>query len=353
MIVNARVPLALTALVVLALPSAARSDPQKVGYPSSIAAIGDSITKAYNTERRPFTDGPAYSWSTGTRGAVQSAYLRILAANPLVRERRANVAKDGARMRDLVTQVGTAIPVRPDYLTIMLGANDVCRPSEAAMTPVTLFRSQLEAGMRMLSARLPDARIQVVSIPDVHRLWSLFRGSLVARTVWRLGGICASLLQRPGSTAKADETRRAGVRGRTMALNRQLSEVCAQYIHCRYDSGAVYGTQFAKGDVSSRDYFHPSRTGQAKLAAIVWGATFDFRDTTAPVSVPLVAPAVGGVSVSFTAADDKGVAGVEYRLGGGAWSRYTTPVLVASGQTIEHRAVDVNGNIEASRLLIA
>ncbi len=348
-----RLGLTVTTIVIaLATAGPAWPDPGKVGYPSSIAAIGDSITKAYNTERRPFTDGPAYSWSTGTRGTVQSAYLRILGANPLIRDRRVNAAKDGARMRDLEAQAAAVVPQRPDYVTIMLGANDVCRPNEAAMTPAALFRSQLETGVRVLSAALPDARIQLVSVPDAHRLWSLFRGSLVARTVWRIGKICQSLLARPESTAKADAARRARVRARTAALNRQLSEVCAQYIHCRYDGGAVHRTAFAKGDVSSRDYFHPSRTGQAKIAAIVWGATFDFRDTTAPVSVPLAAPGVGGTSVSFTAADDKGVAGVEYRVGAVAWSRYTAPIMLPPGQTLEHRAVDVNGNIEASRLLI-
>ncbi len=45
------------------------------------------------------------------------------------------------------------------------------------------------------------------------------------------------------------------------------------------------------------------------------------------------------------------VTGVEYRVGTGAWARYTRPVPLASGATITWRAVDVNGNSEATQTL--
>lgn len=352
---RARLPrllaLVAPAALVLGAAPAALAEPAVVGYPNSIAAIGDSITKAYNTEHRPFTDGPAYSWSTGTRGAVQSAYLRILAANPVVREQRANIAKDGAKMSDLLRQAEAAVAGGAEYVTVMLGGNDACRPTEARMTPVARFRAELDAGLRRLSAGLPEARIQVVSVPDVYRLWSLFRGSLVARTVWNVADVCQSLLARPSSNAPPDADRRARVRARTLALNRELRSGCAQFIHCRYDGGAVFSTLFARGDVSSRDYFHPSRTGQAKLATIVWSRTFDFEDAMAPASLATVVPAADGTSVTLNAADDVGLAGIEYRLGG-AWLRYRAAVLLPSGQVLEYRAVDVNGNIEASRVVV-
>lgn len=333
-------------------PAAARAEPPKVGYPASIAAIGDSITRAYNTGRRPFADDPSYSWSTGTRTRVRSAYLRILGANPAIRDRRVNVGRDGARMSDFARQAGLAVAQRPDYVTVMLGSNDVCRSSEAAMTPVARFRGQADAGLRTLSAGLPDARIQVVSIPDVYRLWELFRGSIVARTVWRLGRVCQSLLMRPESTAARDRERRERVRRRTRELNEQLAQACAAFIHCRFDGMAVFRTAFGRSDVSSRDYFHPSRAGQTRLAGIVWGATFDFRDATAPVSLALVTPGAGGTIVTVSATDDRGVAGIEFRLNGGAWTRHDEPELIPTGHTFEYRAVDVNGNIEESRVII-
>jgi len=52
------------ALAIVALPL--RPAPNLSGYPNSLAALGDSITRAFNTGTLPFTDAPANSWSTGT-----------------------------------------------------------------------------------------------------------------------------------------------------------------------------------------------------------------------------------------------------------------------------------------------
>ena len=35
-------------------------------------------------------------------------------------------------------------------------------------------------------------------------------------------------------------------------------------------ANAVFGYQFTPGDVTTLDYFHPSLTGQARLAALTW-----------------------------------------------------------------------------------
>ena len=43
--------------------SAAAPAPNLTGYPNSMAAAGDSITRGYNTGTVPFTDQPGNSWS--------------------------------------------------------------------------------------------------------------------------------------------------------------------------------------------------------------------------------------------------------------------------------------------------
>jgi hypothetical protein len=53
-------------LAVGVLPTRALADTAKMGYPNSMASLGDSITRAYNTGSFPFTDAIANSWSTGT-----------------------------------------------------------------------------------------------------------------------------------------------------------------------------------------------------------------------------------------------------------------------------------------------
>jgi len=54
--------------------------------------------------------------------------------------------------------------------------------------------------------------------------------------------------------------------------------------------------------------------------------------------------------MSVTAIDNAGVSGIEYRVAGGSWTRYVSPVALA-GQTVDVGAVDVNGNIEASQTI--
>ena len=344
--------LLVTTIVALAVSASAGATPAKVGYPNSMAATGDSITRAFNTGTIPFTDAPGNSWSTGTRGTVASHYSRILTANPLISGRRYNNARTGARMVDLPSQVTTVVGEKVEYVTILMGANDVCRSSEAAMTSVSDFRTRFRSALTTLTRGLPDARVYVTSIPDVYRLWFVLKDNYWARLAWRAFGICQSMLANPRSTAQADLDRRARVRQREIDFNTQLAQVCAQYVHCRFDGNTVFNTAFTASDVSTRDYFHPSLAGQTKLARVSWSAGFDFTDVIAPVSTATSTPLASGTSVALTATDNVGLAGIEYRLGDGVYHRYTAPVAVPSGTTLTYRAVDVNGNIEASHALV-
>ena len=316
-----------------------------------MASTGDSITRAFNTCTFPFIDCPSNSWSTGTSSAVNSHYRRILAASPAISGRNRNDAVSGAEMSDLQAQVQRAVGQSVEYVTILMGANDACASSEAGMTPVATYRAQFAAAMATLSAGLPSARICVVSVPDLYRLWQIYHDSFLARTTWTLVGICQSMLARPGSTAQADEDRRLRVRQRVIDYNAQLAAVCAEYVHCRFDGNAAFNANFVRSDVSTRDYFHPSVAGQAKAAAVTWAAGFDFTDAVAPSSSESRTPAAGGTTVEISATDNVGVSGVEYRLGAGAWTRYTGAVTVPSGTTFTWRAVDVNGNVEATHSL--
>ena len=343
--------LLVVVLVALAAAPSAAAESAVVGYPSSMAATGDSITRAFNTCFIPFLDCPPNSWSTGTSSTVNSHYRRILAANPAILGRNHNDAVSGAEMAGLQSQAQRAVSQGVEYVTVLMGANDACASTEAGMTPVATFRAQFAAAMATLSAGLPSARVYVVSIPDVHRLWEIYHGSLAARTTWSLLRICQSLLARPGSTAQADVDRRNRVRQRVIEYNAQLSDVCAAYVHCRFDGNAAFETDFVRSDVSTRDYFHPSVAGQAKAAAVTWAAGFDFNDGAAPVSSASTAPAGGGTSVTIEATDDVAVSGVEYRLGPDAWTRYDGAVTVPAGTVLTWRAVDVNGNVEATQAL--
>lgn len=339
---------ALAAAFVVALLAAApaAAEPEVTGYPSSIASTGDSITRAFNLCFFPFTDCPSASWSTGTNTTVNSHYRRILAVNPPISGRNFNDAVSGADMADLNAQARSAVAQRAQYVTILMGANDVCASSEAGVTDPEVFEQQFRTSMATLSTGLPNARFYVVSIPRVYRLWQALRGNASARFVWTLFGICQSMLANPGSTAPADEQRRLRVDAKNAEFNLRLAEVCAEYVHCRFDNNTVFNYPFTATHVTTRDYFHPSISGQTVLAAETWRVGFNFADATPPASTSSIASGV--VTLQTTSADAKGI---EYRIDAAGWTRYTQPIPLAAGSTITWRAVDVNGNAEATHSL--
>ena len=125
-----------------------------------------------------------------------------------------------------------------------MGANDICHGGVSGMTSVTRFRSDFQSAIRILATDLPDARIQVLSIPDLYRLWQIEKGRFLARTAWRFLHTCDALLQRPQSNAPEDVARRALVRDRLVSFNDVLGDVCAEYVQCTYDGGAAFRTRF-------------------------------------------------------------------------------------------------------------
>jgi lysophospholipase L1-like esterase len=256
--------------VLAAQPASAAATPP----PSSMASLGDSITRGFNACGF-YVDCPSRSYSTGDYSAINSHYLRIRAVNPAINGHALNDARSGAKVQDLPGQAGTAVSQGVQYVTILIGANDACTSSESTMTSVTTYRGYLDTALGKLKAGLPAARVLLVSIPDVKRLWQVGQGNLLARTAWSLFGICQSLLANPTSTAAADVARRDRVRQRVVDFNTQLAQACAAYgSNCLFDGNAVFNYQFTLAQVSGWDYFHPNAGGQRALAQISYAAGF-------------------------------------------------------------------------------
>jgi lysophospholipase L1-like esterase len=253
------------ALCLVALASSAAL----AAYPNSMAATGDSITRAFNTCSFPFTDCPQNSWATGTETAVNSFYLRILERNAGIRGRASNDARSGARMSNLPEQATTAAGQRVEYVVVEMGANDVCTSEEGNMTSVASYRSNFETAMRTLGERLPaGSRISVGSIPNVYQLWSLLHTNGSAVSTWNSLGICQAMLRNATSTSREDEERRLRVQRREVEFNGVLAEVCARYANCQWDNNTGYEYRFEAAEVGTRDYFHPTVRGQASIARI-------------------------------------------------------------------------------------
>jgi lysophospholipase L1-like esterase len=239
--------------------------------PSSMAAIGDSITQAFDV-CCIYGDHPGKSWSTGTDqgDTILSQYERILASNPAIAGNGHNDAVTGATMADAAGQAATAVSQQVQYVTILMGANDACTSSIDTMTSVADFQARFQAAMDTLEAGLPaDAHVFVASVPNVYRLWKVLHTNLLAQAVWAAAQICQSLL----STSNTEQERRT-VALRVRDFNTVLAAVCAQYANCLYDGSTVFNFAFKASQVSTLDYFHPSVYGQTALARVTWTASW-------------------------------------------------------------------------------
>jgi lysophospholipase L1-like esterase len=258
----------LITLILIGLGSPARA--QEPPLPRRMAAIGDSITMATNVCCF-YGNRPRYSWSIGWDAGdpVRSHYERILALQPLIAGRNYNAARPGAKMADAKEQAAQVVTQRARYVTILMGANDVCTSSPQTMTSVAEFRAGFRAAMATLHSGIPKARIFVSSIPNVYRLWNIFHDDLIARLIWDSANVCQSML----SSTNTEEERQV-VLARERAFNDVLADVCSQYTRCRFDGKAVFRYSFRSGQVSKLDYFHPNRDGQAALASVTWARTW-------------------------------------------------------------------------------
>ncbi|HEY0493947.1 MAG TPA: GDSL-type esterase/lipase family protein, partial [Candidatus Dormibacteraeota bacterium] len=236
--------------------------------PNSMASAGDSITRAFDMSFWPWcflTDCPSYSWSTGGSASLSSQYRRILARNPSIAGHSYNDAKTGANMSALDGQLSTAAGQGVQYVTILMGANDLCTSSIATMTPTATFKSEFQQALANFSVRDPGAYIYVSSLPDIYQLWKVLRTNPSAQSAWKNYNICQSML-----SAANSEANRQAVVAQEAADNQALATVCAQVANCRWDNYAGYNFKFPASDVSTIDYFHPNLQGQNAVAATTW-----------------------------------------------------------------------------------
>lgn len=252
----------------LAVPTSAATT---VPLPASMASAGDSITRAFDATSNGcfLSDCPQYSWSTGYSTAVNSQYRRILAANSAISGHVYNDAKTGAKMVDLAGQLTSAAGQGVEYVTILMGANDLCTSSASTMTSTATFTSQFDSALSVYFTARPTSHVFVSSIPNLYQLWSLLHTNFSAQSTWNLFGICKSML-----SASNTSTDRQKVVTQEAADNNALATVCAKYANCRWDGYATFNTAFTTKDVSTVDYFHPSITGQNTLASVSWKAGY-------------------------------------------------------------------------------
>src|SRR5262249_50664417 len=232
--------LGLAAVLIPTTPAFAAAGPP----PSSMASMGDSISRGFNACGF-YVDCPYWSFSTGGAPAVNSHYLRILAKNKAMFGHAYNDARSGARAVDMPEQAEKAVAQHVQYVTMLIGANDVCTRSEATMTTPTAFRADIDWALGKLKAGLPTAKIYLISVPDLRRLWAAGKDNANARSTWTLFGIRQSMLANPTSMAATAEARRLRVRHREIDFHAKLAPASAAYgPPCAFDGDAACNYAF-------------------------------------------------------------------------------------------------------------
>ena len=185
-----------------------------------LALLGDSSAAGYGVERVEDTPGAQLASGVATQ-AHRRVHLR-------------EFAKVGAKTSDLLVQIESALPTKPDVAVILIGANDVTHsvlPSQSVQHLAEGVRLLREHGVAVVVGTCPDlGTIKPIAPPlkQVARSWS--RRLAAAQTI---------------AVVEAG--------GRTVAL------------------ASILGPEFAAAPavLFGPDQFHPSADGYQQLASVL------------------------------------------------------------------------------------
>lgn len=251
--------------------------------PVLLGAIGDSYSQAWSVSPAYPRDHTQFSWVIGTDKNVNSllARFRALGATPTVVDAATSgkTMADANRQAQLVVAAAAKLsPGRTAYVTFELGTNDLCA-SPDPMTDPTEFENQLQSAVATLRAGLPaGSRILMLPVPDFPHFREITQANDAAKAnLAEPANLnrCAPYLGLSSPTAIA-----AGqyyLAQYDAALKRACDDIDANdgatgRLNCTYDAGMLAGSDFVIGDLSTADYFHPSISGQGKLAEAAWRA---------------------------------------------------------------------------------
>jgi lysophospholipase L1-like esterase len=271
-----------------------------------LGAIGDSYSQAWTVTTRYKYDHPQFSWVVGNAkgDGVFSLRERFEALGDHLTV--VDAATSGRKMSDAARQatavVAAAEKLRAGstvYVTFELGTNDLC---DDPMTDPAVFETQLRAATAILESRLPaGSRILMLSVPDFSHFYAITQADPTAKGALAAPAhskTCPPFLgwDTPYTMDQAKAT--------LAAYNASLYLVCDEIeatdgasgkLHCRRNEALLSEKDFKLADLSRADYFHPSFSGQAKMAASAWKAGY-WGSVALPPGATALTPGWRGVA---------------------------------------------------------
>ncbi len=225
-----------------------------------LGSLGDSISAGFNAGSP--LDQRDKSWSAGT--AIESHAVRIknqLGSNVVVK----NASKSGAKTQDIVAQTQRLVGdnFAPDYVTYLIGANDVCGGTKEPGELAALGKKTLEESLTLLKAANPRVKVLVAAVPNLLYLNELLKSDAQCASRWKAFNICASFMG--GNIQEQNK----GIE-RWTAYNQMLSQFADDHPENVKFSSKAGERIFLSKDVSRIDCFHPSIEGQKTLSETTW-----------------------------------------------------------------------------------
>jgi lysophospholipase L1-like esterase len=228
-----------------------------------IGALGDSISTGFNSGGWGDRDKKD-SWTTGDSLRVDSHYKKI---RKILGDKIEvlNVAVAGARVDDLSSQVDNLLVSSVDYLTILIGANDLCSWKDDYEVDFSKFKDTFTSSVERIIDDNSNVKIVLAPVPNLFALWQKGSQNSSCRFKWRFFGICKPLL----SSKNTDEQRYL-FRTKLKRVNDFFYKISTLYPdNIRYNE--ILGTyEFDLEHISKKDCFHPSISGQNLISNLTW-----------------------------------------------------------------------------------
>ena len=263
-------------------PTAAPTTP---ALPALLGAIGDSYSQAWSVSPDYLYDHPQFSWVVGTdeNDGVTSLLerFRALGGSPAV----ADAATSGKKMNDALRQANLVVAAakklaagQTAYVTFELGTNDICASPDFVTDPA-VFATQLQSAVGALRAGLPaGSRILMLPVPDFPHFRDITQASAAARALLALPenlNRCAPYegTSSPSALVSAnDYLFQYDADLKAACDDIDANEGATGALYCTYNAALLADSDFTIDDLSTFDYFHPSLSGQAKMAEDAWRA---------------------------------------------------------------------------------
>lgn len=246
-------------------------------------ALSRPSQRIFNIRQR-FADHDL-SWSTGEGdNLVFSHAERLREYQPNLQAM--NFAESGSTAFDLRYQADRLLDEQDrsgelfDYLTVLVGPNDLLSSRIDQVVTPEVFILQLEEALRPILESRPDLHLLLVGVPEIFEIFANTK-DLVVTKIWGQKIYCDDLRSVMYGDAIAFDVSHPDfptVRQMYEDYQSELHEL-ALMLRFEFPESQIkvlpqFRTRNDYADVISIDCFHPSYKGQAELADITWDAGF-------------------------------------------------------------------------------